>query len=94
MVGEQNIFLVLVLVSCTGTFLSAYTASWALSLWTFITLTISAGAALSSLVVLCVLPLSIGLHFEFLGDSLIEMVLMLGAFKTWPAIFENGILNI
>lgn len=92
--GEQNIFLVLVLAACTGTFLSAYTASWALSLWTFITLAISAGIAISSMVVLCVLPLSIGLHFEFLGDSLIEMVLTLGAFKMWPAIFENGILDV
>jgi hypothetical protein len=93
-VGDQGVFLILVLVACVGTLLSAYAASWALSLLTFITLVISVGAAISSLIMLCVLPLSLGLTVEYYGDITVAVIMFIGACRLWPSIFENGILDV
>ena len=91
---DQNLFLLLVLTSCLGTLLSAYVASWAMSFLTFLTLVISVAAAISSFVVLCILPLNLGFHITFLGDTVLDIILFVGAVKMWPQIFENGILDV
>ena len=89
MAGDQNLYLILLLAGVAGTAAGNWFAAEAWGAMAWLMLVIAASCAVSAMVVLLLLPLSIGLHWTWVCDAVLALFTGMGANRSWPRLLDR-----